>query len=182
MDKDSRGRAWSFLGSGVLIWLGIIAIAIMVGEFVSSSARAASPVLNEFAPDFALESLAGAQVRLSERLGKPVLLNFWATWCAPCVLEMPAIQKYYEKYPGQFNVLAVNADETRFDVQTFAHDMGLTFDVLLDPGGKTQQLYKIRGYPTSFFVDADGVIRVQHIGLMTEDQLAGYLSSLGVGK
>jgi len=182
MEKDSRGRAWSFLGSGVLIWLGIIAMAVMVGEFVGSSAHAASPELNGRAPDFVLESLAGTQVRLSERLGKPMILNFWATWCAPCVLEMPAIQKYYEKYSGQFTVLAVNADETRFEVQTFADDMGLTFDVLLDPGAKTQSLYRIGGYPTSFFVDADGVIRVQHIGLMTEDQLAGYLASLGVGK
>ena len=164
---------------------GILILALVFGLF--------EPLQNKFkkteclaenlaVPPFTLLNLKGEKVKSSDFQGKVILLNFWATWCAPCVLEMPAIQKYYKKYPGQFNVLAVNADETRFEVQTFADDMGLTFDVLLDPGGKTQQLYRIQGYPTSFFVDADGVIRVQHIGLMTEDQLAGYLSSLGVGK
>jgi peroxiredoxin len=95
---------------------------------------------------------------------------------------MPNIRKFYEKYPGQFDVLAVNADEPRPDVERFVDDMGLTFDVLLDPGGKTQQLYQIRGYPTSFIVDAQGIIRVQHIGLLTEDNLKDYLLKVGVGQ
>jgi peroxiredoxin len=95
---------------------------------------------------------------------------------------MPNIRKLYEKFPGQFDVLAINADEPRLDVERFAKDMGLTFDMLLDPGGKTQQLYQIRGYPASYFVDSQGVIRAQHVGMMTEDNLADYLLKVGVGQ
>jgi peroxiredoxin len=94
---------------------------------------------------------------------------------------MPNIQKYYERYPGDFSVLAVNADEPELTVKRFVEDMGLSFDILLDPGGDVQSLYQIRGYPTSYFVDGEGVIRVQHIGFLTEDQLADYLSQVGVG-
>ena len=182
MVEGKRGRVWRSLGRGVLIWLGIIALAFGVSEFVSGHARAAGPEVNAQAPDFELENLAGERVRLSGRRGKPVILNFWATWCAPCALEMPNIRKFYEKYPGQFDVLAVNADEPRLDVERFVDDMSLTFDVLLDPSGKTQQLYQIRGYPTSFIIDAQGIIRVQHIGLLTDDNLKDYLLKVGVGQ
>jgi len=182
MADGKRSRVWGNLGKGVLIWLGIIALAFVVAEFMSGQAHAAEPRVNASAPDFELENLAGEHVRLSELRGKPVLLNFWATWCAPCVLEMPNIRKFYEKYPEQFDVLAINADESRLDVERFAKDMGLTFDVLLDPGGKAQQLYQIRGYPASFFVDSQGVIRAQHVGMMTEDNLADYLLKVGVGQ
>jgi peroxiredoxin len=180
MVEVSRSRVWRKLGTGVLIWLGIIALAFAVAEFVGAREHSATPRVNSPAPDFELENLAGERVRLSELKGKPVLLNFWATWCAPCVLEMPNIRKFYESYPGQFHVLAVNAGEPRLDVERFAKDMGLPFDVLLDPAGKAQELYQIRGYPASFVVDAQGVIRVQHVGLMTEDNLAEYLLKVGV--
>lgn len=180
MVEGKRSRVWGNLGKGLLIWLGMLGLAFAVAELVSAKEHAAGLRVNDPAPDFELENLAGERVRLSGRQGKPVIINFWATWCAPCVLEMPNIRRFYEKYPGQFDVLAVNADEPRLDVERFAKDMGLTFDVLLDPGGKIQQLYQIRGYPTSFFVDAQGVIRAQHIGLMTEDNLADYLLKVGV--
>jgi thiol-disulfide isomerase/thioredoxin len=181
MVEGKQSRVWRSLGRGVLIWLGIIALAFGVSEFVGSRAHAAGPEVNALAPDFELENLAGERVRLSERLGKPLIINFWATWCAPCILEMPNIRKFYEKYPGQFDVLAVNANEPRRDVERFVDDMSLTFDVLLDTGGKTQQLYQIQGYPTSFVIDSQGVIRVEHIGLLTEDNLKDYLLKVGVG-
>jgi hypothetical protein len=96
------------------------------------------------------------------------------------VLEMPNIQKFYEKYPGKFEVLAISADEPIHDVQQFTKDIGTTFPVLLDPGGKTQSLYLIRGYPMSYFLDSQGRIQIQHIGLLQEDQLSEYLTRLGV--
>jgi thiol-disulfide isomerase/thioredoxin len=111
-----------------------------------------------------------------------VLINFWATWCGPCVEEMPTIEKYYHQYKNELRVLAVNDDEPAADVENFVHDMGLSFDILLDPGAKVQSLYRLRGYPTSFIVDAEGIIRVQHIGPMSEKQLEGYLSQVGVGQ
>ncbi len=139
------------------------------------------PEVGAQAPDFELERIDGGTLRLSELRGKPVLVNFWATWCAPCELEMPDIQKYYEQYPGQFEVVAVNADEPLRSVANFATDIGVTFPVVLDPGLKVQALYRPRGLPTSFLIDADGHVRAQHIGLMSEKNLAQYLKQVGVG-
>jgi thiol-disulfide isomerase/thioredoxin len=110
--------------------------------------------------------------------GQVVLINFWATWCGPCKLEMPAIQARYND--GGFAVLAVDFDEPADRVQAFVNDLDLSFSILLDPGGVVQELYRVRGYPTTFFVDADGIIRVLHIGEMSEEILDQYLAQMGV--
>jgi len=182
MSTGTRSRVWRYLGSGLLIWLGVIVLAVLVAEYVGRGDHAAAASNNTHAPDFELENLEGERIRLSQLRGKPVVLNFWATWCAPCVIEMPKIQRSFEKFPGQFHVLAVNADESRLKVDRFVEDIGITFDVLLDPGGAIQDLYRIRGYPTSYIVDAEGIIRIEHIGTLTADQLSEYLLEVGVGK
>jgi thiol-disulfide isomerase/thioredoxin len=175
------------LGAGLLIGIGL-GMAILYGLGYGETYRG-KPADQGFrgvlvgspAPDFELLNLQGAAVRLSDLRSKPVLINFWATWCAPCVLEMPNIQKYYERYPGEFYVLAVNAGEDERKVETFAEDIGITFEILLDPGTELNDIYSLRGYPSSFFVDKDGIIQAVHVGMMTEDQIAGYLRELGVG-
>lgn len=131
------------------------------------------------APDFELENLAGERMRLSDFQGKPVIVNFWATWCAPCRLEMPAIQERFDREQPDLAVLAVNFDEPAADVRSFVDELGLTFPVLLDPGAEVQRLYRIRGYPTTYFVDRNGLLSVQHIGFMTETQLDQYLATIG---
>ena len=176
-----RSRAWGYLGSGLLIWIGVIAFVFVITELILNDHGQPSLWNGASAPDFELTGLTGEPVSLRDQRGKPVLLNFWATWCAPCVLEMPNIQKFYEDYPGEFQVLAINADEPELKIQRFVEDMGLTFEILLDPGGKIQSLYQIRGYPTSYFIDAQGEIRAQHTGSLSEDQLADYLLLVGVG-
>ncbi len=181
MSGDDHRRVWGYIGSGILIWLGIVALALLISNVGFGDDHKSEVVVGGRLPDFELANINGERVRLSQRLGKPLIINFWATWCAPCVIEMPNIQKYYNRYEGEFDVLAVNADEPAGPVRSFVDDMGLTFDILLDPGGEIQLLYQIRGYPTSLFVDTDGIIRAQHIGLLTEDQLEGYLAQVGVG-
>lgn len=143
------------------------------------NASQVAPEVGAQAPDFELIDLGGESVRISDYLGKPVLVNFWATWCAPCVLEMPNIQKYYERYPGAFSVIAVNADESRNTVEGFVEDMGLTFPVVLDPGSKVQTLYRLLGYPTTYFLDAEGMVQFRHIGLLREKDLEEYLVKMG---
>jgi cytochrome c biogenesis protein CcmG, thiol:disulfide interchange protein DsbE len=132
------------------------------------------------APDFELAELEGQSVHLSDLRGRPVLINFWATWCIPCVTEMPLIQSAYADSQGGFTVLGVNADEPVGDVQAFLAKMDLTFDILLDPGGKVQSLYRLRGFPTSYFLDKDGVIRAIQIGQLSQSQLKRYLVQVGV--
>ncbi len=136
------------------------------------------------APDFSLLNIHGDEVTLSSLRGRPVLINFWATWCGPCRIEMPAIQSRYEQFRQSHGlaVLAVDFNEPAAEVIAFGDELELTFDLLLDPGASVQDQYRMRGYPTSFFVDAQGVIQVQHIGVMTETQLDGYLEQIGVAR
>ncbi len=178
-------------GNPKRIWLPIFGVALLVVlafgvaylyGFGSAGSGTKAPDTAEVgapAPDFELESLTGGTIRLSELEGKPVLINFWATWCAPCVLEMPNFQKYYEDYPGQFEVLAINYDESKDAVGEFIRDMGVTFPVLFDDDAKVHAVYRFPGYPTSYIVDKTGVVRFQHIGLMDESTLEKYLTEVG---
>ncbi|MBE9479472.1 MAG: TlpA family protein disulfide reductase [Chloroflexi bacterium] len=147
-----------------------------IGTVVSRIA----PEIGAQAPDFALRDLEGNEVRLSDYRGRTVLLTFWATWCGPCRLEMPTFEgRYQELKDDGFTVLGLNYDEPVEDVSAFRDELGLSFPLLLDPGGSVQRLYRIRGYPSSIFVDPQGVVRVVHIGLITEGQLSDYLVELG---
>lgn len=160
------------------------------GEVVPQSKAAAgtaglevAPVKGSIAPDFILLNLNGEKVQLSDFRGHPVLINLWATWCGPCRLEMPAIQDRFELFEEEgFVVLAVNFDESLQAVGDFRSELGLTFQILLDPGAKVQELYRNRTYPTSFFIDEAGMIRTHHIGVMTVDQLDDNLAEIGVSQ
>jgi thiol-disulfide isomerase/thioredoxin len=127
-----------------------------------------------------LESLSGEDIHLNDLRGHVVLINFWATWCGPCRVEMPLIEDRYQIYRSDLVVLAVNFDESHEDVQAYVKSQGLNFVVLLDPGAKVQGLYQIRGYPTTFILDETGIVKVQHIGVMTHSQLDGYLEKVGL--
>ncbi len=119
------------------------------------------------APDFTLQTLDGELVTLSELRGQPVLVNMWASWCTPCKYEMPAIQEVYEEYSDQgFIVLAVNLTkkDVLSSVEVFVEEHGLTFPILLDQDGRVEDAYQLRGLPTSFFIDGDGIIQSVVIG------------------
>lgn len=115
------------------------------------------------APDFVLETLDGELVRLSDYRGKKVFLNFWASWCGPCRDEAPVMQNFYETSPDDSNheILAVNMTTKELsedDVTAFVQKHGLSFPIVLDPNGEVEKLYQIMAYPTSYIVNADGII------------------------
>ena len=134
------------------------------------------------APDFTLTDINGETVKLSDYRGKKVLLNFWGTWCPPCKAEMPHMQKYYEKFKDEgIEILAVNATVTESspdNVAKFVEDYGLTFTIPLDEKNQVSSLYEILSFPTSFFIDSDGVIRSGAIGGMTEEFIGNELRKL----
>jgi len=132
------------------------------------------------APEFTLTDLDGNPVSLSDYAGAPVLVNFWATWCPPCRSELPLIQAYQDKYEGDFVVLALSGGETAQDVQAFIDAQGYTFVVLLDSEFAVAEQYGVRGFPTSFFIDADGAIQQTHIGELTEVMIVAYLEQIGI--
>ena len=139
-----------------------------------------APYKGALAPEFTLEDLSGNQVALTDLQGKVVLLNFWATWCGPCRVEMPTLQARHEQYEDSLAVVAINFDEPKEDVLNFATELGLTFTILLDPGGETQNAFRVRGYPTSVFLDEDGVVQIVQIGIMSDSQLDNYLEQMGL--
>jgi len=119
------------------------------------------------APDFSLETFSGDGYTLSDLRGKPILINFWASWCPPCRSEMTAIQKVYDEFQDQgFVVLAVNSthQDNLGDAITFAQIRRLTFPILLDRDGSVSNLYEVRSLPTTFFVDPQGIIQEVVVG------------------
>jgi peroxiredoxin len=135
------------------------------------------------APDFALPDVrTGEIVRLSDYRGRPVLINFWATWCAPCRLEMPEFEAAYQAYRDEgFTVIAIDIkiDEGLPAVLAFIDELGLTFPVVRDVTGEVEiELYNVLGYPTSFFVDRNGIIRYVHRGPLTREFLEEKLKEI----
>jgi cytochrome c biogenesis protein CcmG, thiol:disulfide interchange protein DsbE len=117
------------------------------------------------APEFVLPTLAGSPVSLRELRGKVVLVNLWATWCAPCEQEMPAMQRLYtELAPHGFELVAISVDEDREDVERFRDRLALTFPIALDPGKQAAASYQSFRYPESFLVDREGVLVARYIG------------------
>ncbi|NPV55303.1 MAG: TlpA family protein disulfide reductase [Anaerolineae bacterium] len=132
-------------------------------------------------PDFTLASVGGYTHTLSEHFGKPILINFFTSWCGPCREEMPAIQSLFEQHqPDGLVVLAVNVtrDDYRSDVIDFAQDLGLTFPVLLDESGDAARAYHINSYPTSYFVGTDAVINEVVYGSMDAGTLQSHLDGI----
>jgi peroxiredoxin len=179
--KRSTGLA--FIAGGILL----IAAAVFTLQGTSTNASGSTtadlqtaPEKGAFAPEFALKSVSGDTVHLSDFRGKVVLVNFWAVWCPPCLQEMPAIQNVHENYGEQVVVLGVNTGDTRQDALRFMDDLGLSFDVVLDSNYEVENLYRVRGLPSTFFIDPNGVIQIQHIGFMEESLLMGYLAEMGV--
>lgn len=123
------------------------------------------------AESFALSTLGGPSVSLSDYRGRVVLLNFWATWCAPCVLEMPSIQTLYDTYQEQgLEVVAVNVQEDRDIVAAFVEEHGFSFPILLDSNGRTTSTYAVRGLPTSYLIDRTGKLIGLKVGFHLWDE------------
>ncbi len=115
--------------------------------------------------NFQLSSLDGKTVSLRDLRGSPVMLNFWATWCGPCRIEMPYLQQIYEKWRDKgLILLTINLSETTFKVQQFMQDNSLSFPVLLDSNGEVGRKYNITAIPTTFFINKYGIIRERKLG------------------
>ena len=143
----------------------ILVIILLSGLLITGCSEPSVARVGEPAPNFQLQNLDGQPVALSDLRGKPVLLNFWATGCPPCRSEMPYIQETYDEWSNKgLVVLAINIGESSSAVKEFVQSYGLSFLVLLDTKQDVAQQYNIRGIPTTFFIDKDGIIQVKIIG------------------
>jgi cytochrome c biogenesis protein CcmG, thiol:disulfide interchange protein DsbE len=149
-------------------------------EEQNSEIPAANTLLaGDQAVEFTLLDLDSNDVSLSDYSGQPVVLNFWATWCAPCRIEMPELQNAFEAYQDQdLVILAINAQEEEQLVGDFFNDLGLTFTPLLDGEGNVGRAYGAFGLPSTYFVDRSGEITAVHRGILTGEQIEGYLAQI----
>ena len=139
------------------------ALALSAGAAVCSTSRAA--ISAGPAPDFTLRTAAGGNLRLQEQRGRVVMVNFWATWCGPCKIEMPHLVRLYEKYRASgFQLLGVNIDDDPRNAVAGAAKLGITFPVLLDGDKRVAKLYDLSTMPTTLLIDRDGTLRHVHRG------------------
>jgi thiol-disulfide isomerase/thioredoxin len=131
------------------------------------------------APDLELPDLAGKSTRLGQLRGRPVLINFWATWCPPCQDELPVLQTAHQQYGERVVVMGIDLEESKETVAAFLAGRGITYSILLDQnGGITNGLYQVQGLPTSLFIGADGLVSARHVGPLTEADIDRYLAPL----
>jgi peroxiredoxin len=160
--------------------LPVVAAAVLTGLMWFNRALFAPLDVGSRAPDYTVRTLTGESVALSRFRGEVVLLNVWATWCAPCVKEMPALQRLHDRLSGQgLRIVAVSVDaapsqlggdDLEAAVNDFIGRFGLTFTVLRDPTGKIQRVYQTQGLPTSFIIDREGRIRQKVLGAAAWDE------------
>lgn len=127
--------------------------------------------IGQAAPNFLLQTLDGDMVRLSDLRGRPVFLNFWATWCIFCVSEMPAMQQLSNRYGDQLVVAGINVGESRDQAATFAKQTDIRYLLLLDSDRDVTKAYTIFSMPTTYLIDEDGMIAFVRYGVLTPPEM-----------
>ncbi|GAB5603230.1 TlpA disulfide reductase family protein [Thermus sp. FJN-A] len=165
-------------------------LALMAGLFLFGLRRDPSllpSVLAEKqkpAPEFTLPVLLpyraawGEELRLSQHFGRPIVLNFWASWCPPCRREAPMLEAYWQRYQDQVLFLGVNFQDTEEAALAFIQEFGLSFPSVADPRGRVGIDYGVYGLPETFFIDAEGRVLARHVGELKPKDLEGYLRAL----
>ena len=150
-----------------------IAVAILALALVATIRSQLHPLgVGDRAPAFSAIRLPGGKpASLADYRGQVILLNVWATWCQPCRVEMPSMERLHHKFLGtDFHVVAVSIDQDDSTVvNAFVKELGLTFDILHDRPGKIQRIYQTTGVPESFVIDREGVIVKKVIGATSWD-------------
>ncbi len=139
--------------------------------FMSLNVAQAATGIKVAAPDFTLPSSSGSNVRLSELKGEVILLNFWASWCGPCRVEMPSLNKLHNKYKSiGFKVIGVNVEESNTNAKVFLKENKVSFPILWDKKNKVSKQYHVSAMPTTVLIDRDGKIRYIHKGYQAGDE------------
>jgi peroxiredoxin len=134
-------------------------------SILAASSLAATDLAGQTAPDFALKSANGENLRLSEYRGDVVMINFWATWCGPCRQEMPLLDELYTRYQRVgFSLLGINIDDDSRRAMQMVEDLGVQFPVLFDERKEVSKLYEVEAMPVTILLDREGTVRHVHHG------------------
>jgi peroxiredoxin len=152
---------------------------VLVACGVAGGAKEAGPTNGERAPNFELTTLEGERLSLASLAGKPVVLNFWASWCTPCRAEMPHFERTYRAYQDR-DVVFVGAavEDDVMSAREFARHLGITYPLGLDEGGTIARSYRLLGLPGTMFIGRDGKLVRRWAGILDERQLAEFVEEI----
>jgi cytochrome c biogenesis protein CcmG/thiol:disulfide interchange protein DsbE len=175
--RRGHSARWAAIAVGVVVAAFVV---ILATRPQASDVVAPSPLVDRPAPEVEGPGLGGETVRLSDLRGRWVVVNFFATWCVPCLREHPELVRFSDRHPPEdVQVLAVVYDDQPEDVARFFRERGGEWPVVDDVGAKVD--FGVRGVPESFLVDPDGIVRTRLVGGVTADGLDGLLRQAGVG-
>lgn len=170
------------LAGGLLIGGAAAGYRLLSANYTPEGTSSAQEQEKITAPDFVVQNQSGETVKLSEYFGKPIVLNFWATWCGPCKSELPAFDAAYHSYGDRAEFLLVNLTdgqrETVEIVEEFVAENDYTFPVYYDTLTSAASAYSVYGVPVTYFIASDGTIQNGYMGAMTAEQLEEFLQAL----
>lgn len=178
-------KTLAFVGIAAVAGIGLLALGRPSGGFQTLQPRQAqggAAVQNasnaDRAPDLTLQKLGGGTISLADYRGKkPVVLDFWASWCPNCRRDMPNLNRFWEKYKDQVEVIGVNLQESAGTVGTFIASRGISFPIALDPGGIASSAFGIRYTNTHFLINKEGDIVRAIPGDIRESDITSLISS-----
>ncbi len=168
---DKSGREQEYLADTTPATQIANDIHVVLKDNRWTSGLPTAPTLGAIAPNFILPALGSSTDSLHRFRGKPVLVNFWATWCVPCRSEMPMLERTYRRYGGRLAVVGVDEQEEAGAVKGFVRSYHVTYPIVLDQNGNVSYQYQLNGTPTSFLIDRNGVIRAVTIGPLNKRKL-----------
>ncbi|MEE9248204.1 MAG: redoxin domain-containing protein [Dehalococcoidia bacterium] len=177
-------RRWKVVVPILLSLAGLVAIMAwgMVNsqDLVTSQSGATRP--GKQAPDFTLEAFSGEPISLSDYRGSPVIVNFWASWCGPCRLEAPVLERVWRRFKEDGAVfLGINIQDTREHALDYIREFDITYPNGPDDTGFTAIEYGVGGIPVTFFIDKDGMVARRYVGAMKETRLVAWTEELLAG-
>lgn len=167
---------WTILVLGLVGFAGVVGL-LAVGFLYDPRELQTDVLQGKPAPAFVLQDLEGNAVSLAELRGRPVVINFWSTWCVPCKQEHPLLQRYPPAYPG-VTFLGIVYQDTTPAVRRFLERDPVPYTTLVDPDSKVAIAYGVTGVPETYFIDKDGTITYKRAGPLSESMLVEQLEKL----
>ena len=180
MQKNSKKlKATVIFLLAILIAGFTMFLAIGVMGTTTATSRSGKELVGKKAPSFVAPKVGGQLVSLENYKNKPLVLNFWASWCPPCRDETPGMERIWRKYEDQgVVILGINVQDGEKEAERYISEFGVTFSNALDLDGSITVDYGVTGLPVTFFIDNDSVVKGRWVGSISEDRLDNWVSNL----